>query len=602
MKYRLVGTIVCIMLITTFVFPVVGNVNKDNELIENKQSIEFKHQNVQSSADDEWPKFRHDLNNTGYSSSYAPQTKTRKWIFMGGRGGCESSPAIVNGKVYIGHDDEYFYCLNADTGEVIWRFFIGGGTSGCSPAVYKDKVYVGTVYDYIHCRNATTGEVIWTVEKPYGSCSSPAISNGCVYIARSRGEIYCLDADTGSEIWKYDIGNNEVSSPAIYDEKVYIGLENRSLYCFNANTGEVLWIKESCGGLASPAIFDGKIISGGNGVFCLNAENGSIIWDYFNTTTYSSPAIAYGKIYLVGKSGEAGVHCIDATTGKKIWYFHTSSFEHCFSSPAVADGRVYVGIWSSGKLICLDAYTGDFIWDYKTASPQWLFNSPAIAYGRVYIGGGLTNRVICFEDPSKPPSDPIINGPTECLLQHKHKYSFTSIDPENEHIEYFVDWGDGTDTGWIGPYQSGKQIPLNHVWKEIGDYTIRVITKDLYGIQSHWSEQTIIVIDAPALKIESISGSLMNIKSTIRNYGSLEAINVNWNITIDGGFIPLGRKSTGIITNIPVGEERTITSKFTFGFGTIAVSVNVAFSNGLSDSKERTGSVFLFFIKFDTSG
>ena len=37
------------------------------------------------------------------------------------------------------------------------------------------------------------------------------------------------------------------------------------------------------------------------------------------------------------------------------------------SSPAVADGRVYVGSWD-GKAYCLDASTGAFIWSYATGS------------------------------------------------------------------------------------------------------------------------------------------------------------------------------------------------------------------------------------------
>jgi len=56
------------------------------------------------------------------------------------------------------------------------------------------------------------------------------------------------------------------------------------------------------------------------------------------------------------------------------------------SSPAVADGKVYVTS-ANGKIYCLNAETGDFIWDYKlTESPWYMASSPAVADGKVYVG------------------------------------------------------------------------------------------------------------------------------------------------------------------------------------------------------------------------
>jgi len=60
---------------------------------------------------------------------------------------------------------------------------------------------------------------------------------------------------------------------------------------------------------------------------------------------------------------------------------------------------------------------------------------------------------------------------------------------------YFVDWGDGSDTGWIGPYDSGEQVIQSHQWSKKGSYTIQVKARDSYLVQSEWGT---LVVSMPA--------------------------------------------------------------------------------------------------------
>jgi hypothetical protein len=52
------------------------------------------------------------------------------------------------------------------------------------------------------------------------------------------------------------------------------------------------------------------------------------------------------------------------------------------ASPAVADGKVYIGS-QDYKVYCLNAFTGVSIWSYITDDP--VFSSPAVADGKVYV-------------------------------------------------------------------------------------------------------------------------------------------------------------------------------------------------------------------------
>jgi outer membrane protein assembly factor BamB len=55
----------------------------------------------------------------------------------------DSSPAVVNGTVYVGSDDNNVYAINAATGAKVWGFTTGDEALS-SPAVVNGTVYVGS--------------------------------------------------------------------------------------------------------------------------------------------------------------------------------------------------------------------------------------------------------------------------------------------------------------------------------------------------------------------------------------------------------------------------------------------------------------------------
>jgi hypothetical protein len=81
---------------------------------------------------------------------------------------------------------------------------------------------------------------------------------------------------------------------------------------------------------------------------------------------------------------------------------------------------------------------------------------------------------------------PIIEGSVKGNPKVNYSYNFTSIDPENHRIYYYIDWGDGTNSSWLGPYDSGQKIQANHTWQEKGNYHIKAKAKDVYNIESDW--------------------------------------------------------------------------------------------------------------------
>lgn len=109
-----------------------------------------------------------------------------------------------------------------------------------------------------------------------------------------------------------------------------------------------------------------------------------------------------------------------------------------------------------------------------------IFNSGYKQYSLPLLFMNASNHI-----PTKPEG---ITGQTSGRIHQTYEYSATGTDDDNDLLFYYFDWGDGTNSGWIGYYQSGESCTTSHEWSEQGGYQIKVKTKDLYGQDSNWSD------------------------------------------------------------------------------------------------------------------
>ena len=195
-----------------------------------KANVSSRGETVQAADTDWWPMFHHDLNHTGTSTSTAPSTNNTLWNYTTG-GGVDSSPAVADGRVYVGSWDGNVYCLNATTGAYLWSYTTGNWVVS-SPAVADGKVYVGSGDGNVYCLNATTGAFIWNYTTGSNVESSPAVSDGKVYVGSLDYNVYCLNATTGAYLWSYATGSGVLSSSAVAGGKVYVGSRDCKLYAF----------------------------------------------------------------------------------------------------------------------------------------------------------------------------------------------------------------------------------------------------------------------------------------------------------------------------------------------------------------------------------
>jgi hypothetical protein len=103
-----------------------------------------------------------------------------------------------------------------------------------------------------------------------------------------------------------------------------------------------------------------------------------------------------------------------------------------------------------------------------------------------YYGMVLCGDPMLFIINNEHPSTPVITGPASGKPRIKYEYTFTASDTEGEDIFYYVDWGDKTNSGWLGPYGSGEEVKISHSWLVKGTHTIGARVKDTNNLLSPW--------------------------------------------------------------------------------------------------------------------
>jgi hypothetical protein len=151
----------------------------------------------------------------------------------------------------------------------------------------------------------------------------------------------------------------------------------------------------------------------------------------------------------------------------------------------MANNSISYANWQFGK---------GHAWSKDSMAPavNWTWTSApgsyrAIIQGCTYFGDPA--QMFKSPSPSDPPATPTKPiGPTLGIWNVQYTYTSMTSDPNNDQIYYLFDWGDGNNSGWIGPYNSGVTGVASHIWTELGTYNVKVRARDVWGAGSIWSE------------------------------------------------------------------------------------------------------------------
>jgi hypothetical protein len=268
-------------------------------------------------------------------------------------------------------------------------------------------------------------------------------------------------------------------------------------YAFN----QVITIDPS-GTWSNSVTWNGNNYNDGYGHSFGSIQNGNImvIATVFNATghsAYSDPP---------DNAHPFTAYYVDDCTG----FFVGSSGPNPPSNPHPVNGATGVDLdadmsWtgggSPGLTITYDVYFGTTSTPLKVSSNQsgTTYNPGTMEYSTMYYwkivawdqngnsSEGPLWHFTTVANPNNPPDTPTITGPSSGKPGSTYKYTISATDPESDPIEAYIDWGDGTNSGWIGPYTSGVDFYVNHVWSEKGTYTVQVKVRDSHGAESGWA-------------------------------------------------------------------------------------------------------------------
>ncbi|KYK23719.1 hypothetical protein AYK21_02240 [Thermoplasmatales archaeon SG8-52-2] len=133
-------------------------------------------------------------------------------------------------------------------------------------------------------------------------------------------------------------------------------------------------------------------------------------------------------------------------------------------------------------------------------------------------GWGMIDAYEAVLSMGQPPSIPELTGPTSGKAGESLEFLLNSTDPDGDDIYYFVDWDDGTSSEWIGPYNSGEEVDVSHIWEKSDTYEIKAKSMDSTYAESDWSEPLIINITTLSPNPPIIDGPTSGKKGVFYNF------------------------------------------------------------------------------------
>ncbi len=301
-----------------------------------------------------------------------------------------SSPILVGDKIYLtaysgynvpgeGGDPSdlkrHLVCLDRKTGKQLWKKDIA------AKLPEQDRI-----------------------RDEHGYASSTPVSDGKqIYCFFGKTGVVAFDL-AGKQLWQADVGSGlngwgSAASPVLYNDLVIVNasVESQSLFAFNKNTGKEVWrargINESWNTPVLGKTKDGKtelLVAIGGKVLGFDPQSGEQLWScetripwYMVPSTVVHDGVSY---WIGGRSGAAFAVRLggrgDVSDSHRVWTGTTNSN---VPSPLYHDGHMYWVSDSQGIMYCADAATGKIVYQERLPRPDTLYSSPILADGKIFV-------------------------------------------------------------------------------------------------------------------------------------------------------------------------------------------------------------------------
>lgn len=310
-------------------------------------------------------------------------------------GSSQSTPAVADGRVYVGDNSGALTALDVATGEILWRFETGGEVRS-RPVISADgrTIYFGSADGALYALTPE-GKLRWRFDADSALYGSPVLFDGRVVFGTAAGEVISLDGDTGKVIWRSEAPEYAIErAPCVGADGVYVGAWDRNAYALELSDGTVRWRAPSAGSnrdgfvawYYSPA--DCPPACAGDRVFfadrayrltIFEARTGARVLDEEKCVAVASSDD--GRfVYVRHTDGRVSKRDTD---GAVIWTTEVPT--GAVATPPVPAGELVWVISDRGMLSALDAETGAVLAQQRIMRDLFAFAAPAYDGERVYV-------------------------------------------------------------------------------------------------------------------------------------------------------------------------------------------------------------------------
>jgi hypothetical protein len=382
-----------------------------------------------------------------------------------------NNDGILDVLAIAGSDPDRAFCLNGVTGAKIWDYYLGGPGFGI----------IG-VEDF-------TGD------------GKPDVVAGCANDAETIGYAKGINGQTGAQVWSF-------ATPS------------------GNPTG--VWAVEQVDDVSGDGIKDVMVGDFLGHIYGLSTTNGAQL---YSNTIGSAIITRFVKLDDVNGDGHPDIvpahstihttQVLDGQTGNEIWSHSVA--DQPWNPARIAD----ITGDNINDVLIGTLYTSNYCYFLNGADGSELV-SP-ISYGEALDGmgaipdvvedgswemvaGGRNGKLTCISGGlnanNNPPTKPTIDGPTTGIVGVTYDFTLNATDPDENDIYYYVDWNDGTNSGWVGPFGSGVQATISHKYIQTSTYNIRAKAKDEHGYEGAWSDSfTFIVGENQVPSVPEINGT-----------------------------------------------------------------------------------------------
>ncbi|MDZ4287965.1 MAG: PQQ-binding-like beta-propeller repeat protein [Prosthecobacter sp.] len=342
-----------------------------------------------------------------------------------------------------GNTGETVLCLDVRTGKPVWKAGVtlvakygnegkdgnsgtpdnaGGDGPRSTPAIVDGKVYVIDTNLGVHCLNAKDGSKVWSHDvmkenggKPISwmNAASPVIDGDVLLLAGGGAgqALIGLNKDTGKVVWKGEDDKMTHATPVVADiQGVHqaIFFTQTGLVAVTPADGKVLWrapFPYKVSTAASPVVFGDIVYCSagygvGGGAFKISKSGSGLsaepLWRKENGAInhWSTPVVKDGYLYGMFSFKEYGkgpLACVDIKTGEEKW-----------AEPGFGPGQVIlsgdkvIAISDKGEVVVVEANPNKYVeLKREDVLDGKVWSYPVLAYDRLFARS--TKEGVCVE-------------------------------------------------------------------------------------------------------------------------------------------------------------------------------------------------------------